>query len=210
MSRLIKKLLDFKKFKEDKSWWWLEVGWEIDNILTYRIPFKWIRNLKWWILYRTTQKYHLVNTKLEPGYYDKDWLMLNACFSLLVDFVEREAAWMKLVCSNEEQIKVPWYMTNTQYVRRHSEELGIAYLKSSMELCMELDDNGCMTKGDLQILHERTQGWCAQEMLSLYLWWKYERDIERKDLEFGKIMLLDDKDNNQLIRLMKIRESLWT
>ena len=46
----------------------------------------------YWVKYRTMprHKYHLVKTGLSPGYYDKDALILHACFNLLKDFVEVE------------------------------------------------------------------------------------------------------------------------
>lgn len=48
------------------------------------------RNFKWFVIHRVHPKhrYHVVDTKLKPGYYDPDILILNACFSLLVDFYE--------------------------------------------------------------------------------------------------------------------------
>jgi hypothetical protein len=46
----------------------------------------------WEARYRLQKKhrYHLVDTGLEPGYYDADTLMLHACFSLLCRYVEKE------------------------------------------------------------------------------------------------------------------------
>ena len=45
-----------------------------------------------WFNYRFNPKhqYHLINTGLEPGYYDVDTLMLNGCFALLKRYVEQE------------------------------------------------------------------------------------------------------------------------
>ena len=49
-------------------------------------------DIKHWFLYRFHPKhrYHLVDTGLAPGYYDKDYLMLCACFNLLKHYVEDE------------------------------------------------------------------------------------------------------------------------
>lgn len=52
--------------------------------------FRWNPGIIWWVRHRTTDRYNVVSTGLPPGYYDKDIQMLHACFSLLVDFVERE------------------------------------------------------------------------------------------------------------------------
>lgn len=49
-----------------------------------------IKDTYWWIIHRTFDKYHIVNTGLKPGYYDVDTLMFHSCFSLLVRYVEEE------------------------------------------------------------------------------------------------------------------------
>jgi hypothetical protein len=49
-----------------------------------------LKSLIWWIKYRTTERYHIVDTKLKPAYYDVDTRLTDACFSLLIDFVEKE------------------------------------------------------------------------------------------------------------------------
>lgn len=40
-----------------------------------------------WVRYRTTRRYHVVKTGLPPGYYDEDVLILHACMALLDRFV---------------------------------------------------------------------------------------------------------------------------
>jgi hypothetical protein len=43
-----------------------------------------------WISYRISprHKFHLIDTKLPPGYYDQDYRMLHGMFALLEDYVE--------------------------------------------------------------------------------------------------------------------------
>jgi hypothetical protein len=44
-----------------------------------------------WVRYRTTRRYHVIKIRgLSPGYCDADTRMLYGCFSLLMDFVEKE------------------------------------------------------------------------------------------------------------------------
>lgn len=45
----------------------------------------------WWVRYRVEPKhrYHVVNTGLEPGCWDEDTLMLNACFVLLGSYIKQ-------------------------------------------------------------------------------------------------------------------------
>jgi hypothetical protein len=70
----------------------------LQYFFTETIPVKWGRccrrvcDVKYWFLYRFHPRHHynIVRTGLPPGYYDKDVLLLHACFNLLKDFVERE------------------------------------------------------------------------------------------------------------------------
>lgn len=176
----------------------------------------WLKDLKWWVIHRTIDRYDRIYiSSLEPGYYDKEIQMLHGCFDLLVDFIEGELAWMKLICSDEERNKVPWYMSLKQYRDKHAREFGIAHLKLDMDLRMEMDDEGRLAKGDWQINHEGTQGFAAKEMLELYLWWKDEREKEEEyayKMSSGPSSLEDfsKKQSIQLLRLIKVREYMWT
>jgi hypothetical protein len=51
-----------------------------------------IKNRYWELQYRfnPNHQYHIVRTNLEPGYYDKDEIMLHAVFTLIQQFVEEE------------------------------------------------------------------------------------------------------------------------
>lgn len=80
------------------------------------------KDIKYWFMYRfhPKHKYHLVDTKLLPGYYDADYRMLHVCFSLLVDYVNLEIGgvdkldfwstinnWKKAgLCSKKELIRL--------------------------------------------------------------------------------------------------------
>lgn len=56
--------------------------------------FMWIfSDIKWWFIYRTTQRYNIVHIGKPPGYYQNDDRMFFASFSLLVEFVEVELAY---------------------------------------------------------------------------------------------------------------------
>lgn len=56
-----------------------------------RVAYRLERGMDW-VKNRTlpNHKLHLVNTGLEPGYYDPDQRMLHACFALLIYHVEQE------------------------------------------------------------------------------------------------------------------------
>ena len=83
---------------EKTSFWTYLVRRDRENILRkvrtnlYYPVKRFFRDIKCWFLYRFHPKhrYNLVDTGLPPGYYDKDYLMLHACFHLLKTFVEGE------------------------------------------------------------------------------------------------------------------------
>jgi hypothetical protein len=155
-----------------------------------RNPIQLIRDIYWAIRHRTTDRSDriYINT-LAPGYYDKDHQMIHACFQLLTDFVEREKG-----------IE------------------GIEDLKKKIET--ESDP-------DMKSLMER-QHKDDIEIQELYNWWKNVY-LNRKDPDYNGPKNYDTpefaewskayskwesdcsaEDEAQLIRLMKVRTSLWT
>jgi len=58
---------------------------------TINYIFHMFSNAKWWLLYRTICRFHIIKTGLKPGYYDTDTLLEEAMYSLLVKFVEKES-----------------------------------------------------------------------------------------------------------------------
>mgnify|MGYP001602085484 CR=1 FL=1 len=173
-----------------------------------------LKDIKWWFYYRfhPSHRYNKVDTCLSPGYYDKDKLILHACFSLLVDFVEGELAWIKLISHQEERNKVPWYMTLERYRDKHARQLALQYLIYWDQYTP--DDNHEQQEIDIHKAEDK-------EIRELYLWWM---DIRPKRVDpFGVIkeeyspdnaMDLDEaynqEDEDMLIRLMKIRLHMWT
>jgi len=49
-------------------------------------------NMIWWFKIRfvSKYKYNIVHTRLKPGYYDKDYILLHANFSIMMNYVEEE------------------------------------------------------------------------------------------------------------------------
>jgi hypothetical protein len=191
------------------------VLWEIDLTLSW-IKRKIIDDVIWWVRHRTTDVYHKVDTKLKPGYYDKDTLMLHANFSLLVDYVETECARMNNISVHSK------FTDKSDRKFKPNEEDGIEYLKWEISDC------------------EGPQADTAKEVIDLYKWWKYGYlvwedpytmfddvvfgDEKEEDCIFGKgsfsRMKMDKiyeveawreaEIETNLIRLMKIRRGLWT
>lgn len=173
--------------------------------------------------YRFVQRFHIIDTKLKPGYYDSDTLMLFGMFALLKDFVEIECAWMEFI-SHDDSEPVPWYKWRPFKPNR---ELGLKYL--DWEISLKDEEDG---------VANITQSESAQIKKELYLWWMDERpkredpyskiDLpESGDLNswlkdsspertklMNEIHELDEAHNNEdtemLIKLVKVRSTLWT
>ena len=204
----------------------------------YPITWKY-KDIKYWILYRTTQQYHKLDTGLKPGYYEIDTLMLNANFNMLKDFVEVEQAIHTYWWSEDSKAAswcekhMPFYFKFYPFRRP---DLGIKHL----DWAATLDDPKLPP-------HERSdrQAANAREIKILYKWWVEERPARKEidhtpydDQGMGSLGCFDDdfdreaddfkahiasmeqgnkqeedwreEDTAMLIRLIKIRQSLWT
>ena len=164
-----------------------------------------------WIKYRTYKRYHIVDTGLEPGYYDTDTKMLHACFNMLKEFVEVEKAYH-------------WNWMGANDLNLKGKDAGIAHLAWEMTI----PEN-----------ESRDQAKNAREIYELYEWWTIERpnrqdpwdlvdDTKREELnkdsridsrekynelygEHDKLLKQhEDEDDEMFIRLIKIRKALWT
>lgn len=189
---------------------WLELKDAYWSMTTYAFPFNKLRDLKWWFLHRTTHKHHVVDSRLKPGYYDSDWLMLNANFAILCDFIEKELPW---TCFDEIQ-KIPWWYPDKWYVKKHAQRLAFEHLEWKMKATVKQTCDGeNIPISGYQVDVEGTWGWASKEMKELYLWWKYERPKEHTYTGpqwFDKQEDLDEKDDKQLERLIKVRGFMWT
>lgn len=181
------------------------------------------KNITDWCRYRTLRKYHIVDTKLEPGYHESDTLVMHSVFSILVDFVEMQKAWMYVITEEYDDVysKLSWFERDFRKFR--SVQYGIAYLN------WEITE----TSG--------RQSEAAQEILDLYTWWtltrpqrvdpfaiyhidtfaidsliskKSEEELKKVSAQYKNIQKLEDKyekeDEKMMIRLIKVRKSLWT
>lgn len=189
---------------------------------TWDVVINFLKELRNQIRYRLTEKLHIIDTKLPAGYYDVDSRILHGMFSLLVDFVEIELAWMQKISMKD--YKKPWY----HFKRFRNKEFGLEYLNWEIGLGEE----------------SQHQSDSAKEIKELYFWWMTTRpnrkdpydlmDIpefqtkehklyewldndlyypKRKEV-YEQINIIEtqyiDEDTEMLIRLIKVRESLWT
>jgi hypothetical protein len=164
-----------------------------------------------YIRFGFTEKLYLIDTKLSHGYYDSDERMLHGMFSLLVDFVEIEKAWMEYICNRD--YKRPWWKLTSRFRNR---EYGLAYLDWEITLIGSEHDNG--------------QGEDAQIIKDLYLWWTETRpkredpyylmdewdDMSKEEKgsvskQINEIETREyNEDSEMLKKLIDVRSSLWT
>jgi hypothetical protein len=134
--------------------------------------------------------------------------LFEACFQILVDYVEKELAWMQLLSDNKERwhhrIRIP-----------NGRELGLRYLNWEIQLG---DDSPEQSAG-------------AQTIKDLYLWYRDLRplrpdpyddvpDVEdcRSDEEVTKSYwtaaniekAYEEEDDRKLNLLISIRGMMWT
>jgi len=128
-----------------------------------------INNLRYAIRVRLFDRYHVINTGLNPGYSDCDTRMLHGMFNMLVDFVEIERAWLHVAFSKEERKKRkhPWWCLGwTRFKAFRDADAGIAHLKWEMTL-----DSPNLSPYD----QSPSQASSAREIWELYHWWKVVR-----------------------------------
>jgi len=212
---MIQYTINMNNFKEQL----IDIWWSIRNrYLT----------IKYYISHRTYNRQHIIRTGLGPGFSDVVEKMLYTNFTMLVDFIEIEKAWMYYIFNQRGVHPYPWYMR--QFKKFRSKEYGLAYLAWEMSL----DD----------AINKR-QRQSAQEQLELYTWWTHIRpnridpydhpeyvdilnsrsklepnqkgyDIQSTEIRRVTKMVIqieedqEKEDNNMLVRLVKIRQGLWT
>jgi len=188
----------------------------------FTTPFHHARN---WVRYRVLDRYHVLKLDVEPGYMDPDEIMLQANFKILKDFVEIELAAMNFA---SDKLAGPSMLSRFKSLYRWGRRLdqrnpasGLAHLDWEITEC----------KGT-------PQGDSAAEKKLLYLWWTQDRparfDIYEDphfDWQKGSVFVgrglnsvnrmsgrlaarceafYEDQDDEMLVRLMKVRKSLWT
>ena len=176
--------------------------------------------LSTWVLNLFRRRKNIVRMKAlqRAEWYDCDTRLFEAGFQILVDYVEGELAWMQIL--NEGKAK--WY--HRWLSIPDARERGLKILEWEAQL------------GDDSI----SQSEAAREIRDLYLWYKDVRPNrvdpfsnlpDHRPITFdesGQIELTNEKyskkvmeafrieesqeqeDTDQLVRLMKIRRSMWT
>lgn len=111
------------------------------------------------------------------NFFEVDQLMLHGMFQLLVDYVEIQCAWMKLI-SDERYKALPWFdrMKISLHCGYRSRSLGIEYL--NWEISLKEEHSG--------------QAKVGQIVKDLYIWWKDIRPCRPNPGDVYHFERLDD------------------
>lgn len=157
-------------------------------------PYDVYHSIDCYISNRFIRKPYMLDSKLDRGqYHDLVEVMLHANMEALVDFIELDCAYRYQSFNNKKC--------------RRSREDGLVWFDEHLEL------NHCEEN---------------EEIKAIYLWWKddYEREYdeaydwfpdkparelskEELDICIQKEKEFSDKEQEMLIRLMKVRQYLW-
>lgn len=220
-------------FSKDISRWFNRPRWAIRAVLD-------------WFRYRIV-RYHVVDTGLEPGYYDADTILLHSSFNILKDFVEVENAWMHW-CTSTKSTGLPWYARYVPfYVQFFFRDRGAGLEHLLWESDLDRETPG---KDKIEASQGVGQAEAAREIMMLYLWWtdirpaRKEPEYPAELVEFDKTRddvlswfsdrfinahpkeyalfkrhcmevhdmeeVWGEEDTEMFIRLVKIRNDLWT
>lgn len=234
-------------------YWLAEEGLDYLQSFIYW-PINRMNDMRCYIHNRWFFKTHALTSNLKRGqWHEFDTRLLHAVFDELVDFVEIEEAWMHVMCSDEERkkYKTPWYRTVFRIGSWRCAEAGINHLRWAAGL---KSDGDWIDKKNSDYGQPTSQALAAQEILTIYTWWKDERPkrpnpmdasgwsqyceekrqtaIDRNtnplwsnfittegEKEYSRKILdnchkieieQEDEDTAMLIRLVRIRQNLWT
>jgi len=208
--------------------------WEtVPDLWNYKVRNR-IHRARNWIRFRTYDRYHLVDTGLEPNYYDPDHRMLHANFQILVDYVEIELAAMNLAMGEGnmlENMSTGWKLNKFRKLyrkfRRDSERLpeeGLKHLDWEIEECALSNPSQAESAKEKKLLYLWWTVWRNERVdpLTTPLIWGKDEDItspfsvvtSNKDRSLYKLSTkLEEfylaEDDEMLARLVKIRRSLW-
>lgn len=203
---------------------WYPVKWKYDTVRD-------------WVRYRV-RPYHIVNTGLPPQYYDTDTIILHANFNLLKDFVEKEKASMHRWCTPDAKLKssislppkrdkinpldgikyLEWETTldapedpadanpSQAEAAREILELYTWWVfdrpsRTEIEPPEQPEQEG---KNTLSFMHRFSAEYRKKypEYHAAFTQWSIDRSKQENEW--------DEEDTEMLIRLIKIRKSLWT
>ena len=188
----------WKDIREDIKWYGIFTG------LRKNLPGnRYFDKAYYWIRYRTWARYHIIDTKLPPGYHDKDQLMIYGCFSLLVDYVEKEKCFEVIEWESDpghsadaKEIRslYDWWKNVRPNRKDPIHDVGSPNRKKPVVASVDEDgDPATFAFGEYDDTPEKIAAW---------------NDACKRSHKLEEEWNQEDEQN--LIRLMRIRLRLWT
>lgn len=167
------------------DWWRCNIWWPVSRFF--------YDGIYWGIRYRTINRNHVIKpSSLKPGYHDTRKQILHTNFHLLVDFVEYESQFGHVNWKGSKEHAIAWYEMNSLYQwwvyeRPYREE-------KLPDLHVDVPEEwGTMWQFDED--YENTD--------------KYRKWREICDQYYTAEEQFEQDDQDNLIRLMKIRQYMW-
>ena len=201
----------------------------IENV-AYYIPTP-ISDIQYYIRNRFIRKTHVLPTGFKPGeYYDLDERILHGVMTALVDYVEIELAYKSRWCKTEESKKAKWK-------NGRCPEIGLAHLTWEMTLDdpalekYERSTHQAVVAREVKAIYDwykarpnrpdpyDASGWteiCDEKRNGgIGFMQKGTPEFERRKNNSLKLLRkieaqYEKEDQQMLIRVIKIRRSLWT
>jgi hypothetical protein len=186
-----KEVSRWEKIKDKVEMWWWE---NVTDRFRYVEPFHTIGKIKYSFLNSAFRRHDLIRTKLKKdGYYDKDMLMLHGMMELLVDYVEVEGCF--------EVVSWDW----NDDVKRVGKEI-----KEIYDWWKNYPIRQNQISAQLTIWHDEFTKRDGDGIKK----WRNKAVSNREEIESKKLdemeKQLSKEEEEMLIRLIKIRNYLWT
>lgn len=208
----------------------------LDNIQEVVLfPYDVYNTIRIYLLRRYITPTHIINTKLTPGvWHETEEVMLYGMFETLVNFIEVEKAHMNQYC--KPAIDKVWYQRfrGLRWGENRSAIDGLEYLEWEMSLVTEDGNHFTRQAESAREQYElynwwknirpyrpdayEVTGWNGvNDKLPAISMWDLETTTIERDEMMRKSQAVNDleevwdkEDTEMLVRLIRIRQSLWT
>lgn len=103
LSRVVARDIHIKAGLFGQSWKYVERNIKHARWFWCRSPLRVFHDLLWWVRHRTTHRFHVLKLRsLKPGWWDIDYRLLHASFTLLEDYVEREKPFKRVKWNEDD------------------------------------------------------------------------------------------------------------
>lgn len=217
------------QLKHPFRYWMAEEA--LDNIQRFVYwPYHTLSDIYHYLDNRFISRTHVLTSRLAKGkWHEMDERLIHCMFDELIRFVEVELASHYIVWNQDDpEVKSKYKMPNRFNWRWRSAEAGMDYLKWASQLT----DKEFRDEDDKHNAQLTPQAIAAQETMCLYNWWKHVRpnridagvlsgldeasENNKKEMKkcFDKYREIEynylNEDEDMMVRLIKIRQHLWS